>query len=141
MLCDKHVVKMIVESAQMLSTAHHVHNSEFVGEVYRKSFVNHPCTRWVCETSKNYDWLFRHFMELIGQYSLRYGKVHKCSSLVPSLKHNPCVVGSLTPFVLAMPEKYVQKNVVGAYRNYYVGEKSYFAKWKLGNLPKWYVTS
>ena len=53
--CDKHVVKMILEYAQMLSTAHRVlDNSQ---DVYKIAHKNHPCTIWVRENKSNYKWL------------------------------------------------------------------------------------
>ena len=73
--CDRHVVKMILESAQMLSTAHHVLCGE--SPAYRPTHINHPSTVWVRSNAAHYSWLFDHFTALCMEYSLRYGKVHK----------------------------------------------------------------
>ena len=127
MQCDKHVVKMILESTQMLSTAHHIcgtiHN---LSDLYRPAYANHPCTRWARQTSGNYQWLLRHAQELSREYSRRYRKVHKSDQLINGvLQHNPCPVGRRTAFAQAMPDQYkVKGDSVKAYRDYYRLEKT-----------------
>lgn len=68
--CDKHVVKMIVETCQLLCTAHHLHGSE--QPPYRKTHVNHPCAIWARESRANYDWLIQLGFALSDEYTLRY---------------------------------------------------------------------
>lgn len=145
-LCDKHVVKMIVEGCQMLSTIHRLGASHIVHapvELYKQSFVNHPCTIWARQTSENYYWLADHTHELSVEYTHRYGKVHKAHEMTEwFIRVLPMKVpdGDLTPFAQAMPEEYkVPENAVQAYRNYYLGAKSKFAKWKFTNQPEWYT--
>ena len=76
-LDDKRVVKMTLETAQMLSTA----ITERGGEgPYRRAYWNHPCTKWVRETRCNYDWTLRHFQALCDEYKKRYGRTHACAS-------------------------------------------------------------
>ena len=58
---NKHVVKMILESAQMLCTAHH-HYESSVDIPYKKAHYNHPSTKWTRENASNYSWLYRHMM-------------------------------------------------------------------------------
>jgi hypothetical protein len=123
-LCDKHVVKMILESAQMLCSA--FENGE---APYKRSYYNHPCTKWVRESQANYEWLLTHAYGLCEEYFLRYGKIHKLG-LDQEL--------GLTPFAQAMPDEYKNDDVVQAYRNYYNGEKAYFAKWKSQLVPDWF---
>lgn len=137
MYCNRHILKMIIELAQLLSAAHHAHDTKFVDKVYKKTHWNHPCTKWVRQTSANYDWAYKHFIELLNQYTLRYGKIHATSRLVEYLQYNPNKLSNLTPFAQAMPDKYKNKNPVKAYRNYYNGEKLHFAKWKVVNKPNW----
>ena len=74
MQCDKHVVKMILESAQMLCAAHHIEGDGNVP--YKLAHKNHPSTVWVRSNRKHYDWLYRHFKGLSEEYTDRYGKVH-----------------------------------------------------------------
>jgi hypothetical protein len=145
-LCDKHVVKMIVEGCQMLSTIHRMGASHivFAGQVdlYKMAFENHPCTIWARETTANYMWLARHTLELCMQYELRYKKIHKCYDMAFWFTiHLPARVpyGKLTPFAQAMPDIYKNENAVVAYRNYYIFEKSRFAKWKFTDCPNWYT--
>ena len=74
--CDKHVVKMILESAQMLSTAHRVLDKNDNELLYKEAHKNHPSTKWVRESHLNYQWLYAHFVALGEEYTARYGKIH-----------------------------------------------------------------
>ena len=134
--CDKHVVKMILESAQLLCSIWPD------GEApYKRTHYNHPCAIWTRTSRSNYDWLLLHSYALLHEYQKRYGKIHKskevidfCSKSVHSFTSN---VGTEWP--QCMPDQYKMSNdVVQAYRNYYIGEKMKFAKWKLGNTPYWW---
>lgn len=142
-LCDKHVVKMILESAQLLSTAHHVLGSDVATDsLYRKTHVNHPCAKWVRESPANYDWLFEHMTAMMNEYTKRYGKQHATMRLLDMLAMHPTYVGAkkeLTPHVLCMPDQYKCGNVVESYREFYRKDKSRFATWKLNNVPNWFM--
>ena len=72
---NKHVVKMILESAQMLCTAHH-HYDEDTDVPYKKAHYNHPSTIWTRESDEHYMWLFDHMCALGKEYTKRYGKIH-----------------------------------------------------------------
>jgi len=127
-MCNKHVVKMILESAQMLCSA--FENGE---APYRRAYYNHPCTKWARESKANYEWLLAHAYELCDEYFLRYGKIHKSLDVIDwcdnhSHELNLPDIG-LTTFAQAMPDEYKNDDVVQAYRDYYNGEKAYFAKW------------
>mgnify|MGYP006271713743 FL=1 len=109
--CDKHVVKMIVESAQMLSTAHRildgeqtrrpsksgktmvkywVHpNQELEDTLYKAVHVGHPCTIWTMETNANYEWHYQHFKALCIEYRFRYGKTHSTETLLTDALRRP----------------------------------------------------
>lgn len=143
MQCDKHVVKMILESAQMLSTTHRECDGidTLQGEpLYKKTHVNHPCTAWVRESKDHYIWLYQHFRGLLAEYTRRYGKQHKCERFIFAFKNIPKNIGRRRGFShppACMPEQYITDNVVESYRNYYLGEKMGFAQWKLGNKPEW----
>ena len=145
MMCDKHVVKMIVESCQMLSTNHRLSGSNTVYtitfDLYKQAFANHPCTVWARQTKENYMWLSYHTLELCHESTRRYGKVHSCENMATWFSmYYPLKTpeGGLTPFAQAMPDKYKSENAVNSYRSYYLGEKSMFAKWKQQNVPEWY---
>lgn len=125
--CDKHVVKMILETAQLLYTAHWVYESPLPEGAYRKTHPNHPCARWVRESLANYTWLCRLGMALCAEYTFRYNKTHKTQGHLTWLStHSPgglVDVGWTLPR-LAMPEEYHDNDPVTAYRMYYVGAKS-----------------
>lgn len=158
MMCDKHVVKMIVESCQLLSTAHHVlDGDELIVNTGKRKFksyictkknickatmINHPCTIWTRQTRANYLWLWRHAYALCKEYTRRYGKVHKMESMLTEELHDvPVNIAKekITAFAQAMPEQYHNENAVIAYRSYYINEKAAFAKWKTTEVPEWFV--
>lgn len=121
---DKHVNKMIVESAQMLSTVRR-HYGDHTSGLYKSCFVKHPCTLWVKQSLSNYLWLCFHFKALCEEYTYRYYKIHKTHNLLVLLSRE--LVGipdiGLTPFATAMPDKYKVNNPIQSYRNYYLGQK------------------
>lgn len=138
--CDQHVVKMILETAQLLSTAHHVCNPEapYLAELYKPTHVNHPCAVWVRTAQSNYEWTVALFHGLLLEYFYRYGKFHSAERLYPTLKLCPDIAErGPTPIPQCMPEVYRQPSAVEAYRSYYIGEK-HFAKWEHGTPePYW----
>lgn len=157
MMCDKHVVKMILESCQLLSTAHHVLDGEelYVNSGKRKyktyicikknickaTMINHPCTIWVRETRANYIWLWRHAYALCKEYTRRYNKIHVMEQMLLNELHDPptkITKGKITPFAQAMPDQYKDANAVVAYRKYYINEKVRFAKWQYSEEPEWF---
>lgn len=143
MHCDKHVVKMILETAQLLCTAHReLDGDDTVDEVfYRKTHKNHPSAKWVRETNNNYTWAWCLLNELCTEYTNRYGKIHATETkLLQKLYTQPknIPVGYLTPPPQCMPEEYKTADFVQAYRNYYLGAKKDIAIWKHGNCPDWW---
>ena len=138
MQCDKHVVKMILESAQMLCTVVRVLGIE---APYKATHKNHPCTIWARSSQQNWDWLVEHALALCAEYTKRYGKIHKSQKHIEWCKSLAIRLPSfgLTPFAQAMPEQYKNPCVVKAYRAYYHGEKSHFATWKT-EPPKWWCS-
>lgn len=96
-LDDKRVIKMILESAQLLSTAITVRGGD---GPYKVTHKNHPCAIWCRETKANYDWLYEHFLALSQEYFDRYSKVHKCLSISSILREGRELMpnGELTPF-------------------------------------------
>jgi hypothetical protein len=137
--CDKHVVKMIVETAQILSTVHHVLGQGHDG-IYRKTHENHPCSVWARKSDSNYSWLLRLGQALIEEYGARYKKTHKTSAVINKLSSIPENIDKIgfTPFALAMPEKFHSTDAVDSYRRYYLEEKAHIAKWKYSETPRWF---
>ena len=137
--CDQHVVKMVLESAQMLST---VCNLSGRKTEYKPAFRNHPCTKWVHRSLSNWLWLRSLARELNNEFVNRYSHTdsHKSWTVISKLEEPKIDDVGLTPFVQAMPKKYrIEGDAVSAYRKYYLNEKR-FAKWKLKN-PYWWKHS
>ncbi|MBT4785044.1 MAG: hypothetical protein HOO21_06795, partial [Candidatus Marinimicrobia bacterium] len=113
--CDKHVIKMILESAQMMSAVVRLQGYD-VG--YKLTHKNHPCTIWARKSISNYLWLFKLIERLNAEYRYRYDKDinHKSFDMVKTLPMPDLPVIGLTPFAQAMPEQYRNKNAVKAYR-------------------------
>lgn len=147
-LCDKHISKMIVESAQMLSTAHWVLDGGHPGPIYKATHANHPCNVWVRESASNYMWLWDHAMAMCYEYTRRYQRLHKTEEIIYTLRNIPKNYDKAerTPFVVCFfaknPESYnkcfVPNNPVQSYRNYYKLDKARFAKWAHSDAPSWW---
>ena len=136
MMCDKHVVKMILETAQMLCT---VAASKGHDVPYRPTHKSHPCTVWAGLSRSNWAWLLLHGHALCDEYTRRYGKTHKSLSVIGHCAQLDLEfdTDALTPFAQAMPPQYRANCPVVAYRNYYHGEKAHFATWKT-SAPDWW---
>lgn len=167
MLVDKHVVKMILESAQMLSTAHRVLDGEEYEDktangrkirrwrlkdkvkentIYKAGWLKHPSTQWVMESAYNYWWLYRHMMALNEEYKKRYGhtKDHLCVQKLKDVLRQPPKNADVkkpgTDATPAMPDECkVPGDSVASYRNYYIMKKQRFATWKSpAKMPDWF---
>ena len=128
---NKHVVKMILESAQILCTAHH-HYAELLGYdaeyiPYKKAHYNHPSTIWTRQNSRQYYWLFHHMLALGDEYTKRYNKKHlsitKCFDALKNCPVGMPLGGTFNEPPQAMPDEYKDKCSIKAYWNYYIGEK------------------
>ena len=166
--CDKHVVKMIVESAQMLSTAHRMidgkqytdktktgrnikrwkhPNTNLEKTLYKACHTGHPSTVWVMQSAYNYHWLYKHMMALNTEFKMRYGHIldHKTVQLLEGALMYPPKNISLNTIATdpppAMPEYCkVKGDSVASYRKYYIFEKQRFATWKSpASVPNWYI--
>lgn len=138
---DRHVVKMTLETTQLLATAFRILG---VGEnwMYQSTHPNHPCAVWTRERKANAHWLARHGVALAEEYTYRYGKHHACeahlrwfetnSNLLP-LPYSP---RRSTP-PQCMPDEYRCKNPVLAYRTYYVAEKIPGNYYTRRRVPGW----
>ena len=144
MHCDKHVVKMLLETSQLLCTAHReLDDSSFADDagLYKVAHKNHPSAKWVRESRENYRWTHSLLVALCEEYTLRYyGKTHKTQRLgiVDSLHRCPDNILSVafTDPPQCMPPEFHCDNPVKAYRDYYLGKKMGFAVWKL-KTPDW----
>ena len=146
MHCDKHCVKMILEYAQMLSTAHRVLDEDDAHpDLYKIAHKNHPSTIWTRSSQDHYIWLYELFKNLSIEYTIRYGKIHmswnKLGLLLSTTPKNILLNGWVDP-PQCMPDSCKNNDVVKAYRNYYIQEKKYFAKWSFPSKePMWFGES
>jgi hypothetical protein len=158
---DKHVVKMIIEYAQLMSTAHRVLDGE---EYYDKtangrkikrwrmdddrevklmkaSHINHPSAVWVRQSKNNYVWLYQMWACLLREYTHRYEKTHACARLIDVLAEIPHNLqdSNFSEPTPAMPDECkIVGNSLASYHKYYVERKNHFAKWTKREVPLWY---
>ena len=132
---DKHIVKMPLETAQILCTVQHQYGNS---AQYKPTHVSHPCTVWAGQSKENYNWLVELGLELCAEYSYRYGKRHACQSVIEGLSQAPDNMDlGFTQFAQAMPDECKNSDPVTAYRNYYRLHKAHIAKWTHRNTPEW----
>lgn len=166
MQCDKHVVKMIVESGQMLSTAHRMldgtltmkpsksgkrmvkyyelsNNLENI--MYKAVHHNHPCTVWTRESRENYMWHYEHFIALCDEYKYRYGKTHLTDTILREPLATPPInikSNGFTDIPLAMksnPECMFPDDPVRSYREFYKTKQTRFDMvWTNRPIPEWW---
>ena len=164
--CDKHVVKMILESGQMLSTAQRILDAtetcwpsksvkslvkKWVFEdveredvLYKAVHMYHPCTTWTIESGENYEWHYKHFVALCDEYKYRYGKTHatdiRLREALESMPNNIEYKG-LTGFALAMKAfpDCITECPVESYQNYYHTKLAYMPMvWSKRKQPEWF---
>lgn len=134
---DQHVVKMAVESAQILCSAYY-----FTGETglspYRLTHPYHPCCVWVRESLSNWMWLRSLGLALCREYTWRYGKKHACDDIISSLTAPSLPDIGLTPVKYAFDGRFIiSADPVANYRNYYKLAKSHLFSWRKRDAPKW----
>ena len=157
--CDKHVVKMIIEYAQMLSTAHRMLDGEsYYGLskngrrlqrwrmlddrediLYKASHINHPSTVWVRENAIQYQYAYDMFTNLCDEYTYRYGKTHMTDTKLRQLLNNipdNCTLGVWREPPQCMPDDVKAESAIDAYHKYYKEYKKSFAKWTKRDVPQ-----
>ena len=160
-MVDKHVVKMILESAQLLSTAHRLLDGrEIEGKsktgrkarrwilddarddvMYQATHINHPSAVWCRQSVENYNWLVDHFFALMAEYTYRYNKQHKCYGELSYMLQSPpknLEEYDMTPMPSAMDDQYkISDDPLTNYRNYYIIGKIRMHKWTNRQPPEW----
>ena len=136
--CDKHIVKMPLETAQILCSTFEKESAP-----YKRTHYNHPCSIWARESKKNYLWLIEHGIALCNEYTYRYGKNHKSKEVIFWCKRNISKLKfpkkQKTRFQLCFDQKYNIGNAVESYRQYYKNEKRHIAQWKKNrSAPIWF---
>lgn len=136
-LVDRHVVKMALESCQLLCTTFHEQGIE---APYKATHRNHPSAIWTREAEDNFDWLMHHTHGIFLEYCHRYDKIHKSVAVyrwcIENQKHLKFPQVARTPIRLAMPDEYKVDDPVQSYRNYYKHGKKHLHNWKM-NKPDW----
>lgn len=131
---DKHVVKMIVEYTQLLSSAYYF--TDFVPEgIYKLYGKNHPDSIWVRESQENWLYLKELTVCLVEEYEYRFQKTHKSKKILEKMPNPNIKSVGLTPFPQVMPESYQNENVYLAYQTYYIKEKTHLFSWKGRDIP------
>jgi hypothetical protein len=166
---DKHCIKMILEYAQLLSTAHRVLDGTLsVGlsasgrkktsyvlmdqrepVLYSATHINHPSAIWVRQSYANYVWLYHMWVALMAEYTYRYGKIHACVKLEDELMYPPTNIPAFPKFTQptpAMPDEIkIAGDSIASYKNYYISNKQHLASWqgKINSrpVPNWFQTS
>ena len=159
---DKHVVKMTLEYGQLMSTAPRgLDGQPYYGKtknnrniqrwllpdsreevVWKASHFNHPSGIWVRQSADHYTWLYSLWLEMLSEYTHRYGKKHAAERMKPvfsTLPKNIPQLGWLSDPPPAMPDEYKVDTVIQSYRNYYKGDKKSFASWKNRDTPTWFI--
>jgi len=161
---DRHTTKMVLEYAQLLSTAHRVLDGvELIGlsdsgrkkkfwtlgdsrdyTLYKATHINHPSAVWARQSAENYLWLANMLIALCEEYTYRYGKIHKTERdglayvLLKNIPHNIGNSGFTQP-TPAMPDNVkVSGDSIKSYRNYYINNKAHLANWKKRQVPEWF---
>lgn len=142
--CDKHVVKMILESAQILCT---VINEKAGYQVtpYKSTHRNHPCTLWAGQSYENADWLVQLTYNLNTEFMYRFNHKlsHKSWQMLEDIGISTLIkvylpkLGGTTPPALAMPEEYRSEDPVESYRLYYRLDKQHLLKYSKRERPDW----
>ena len=147
MQCNKHVVKMSCETAQLLCSAFNP------GEApYLRSHYNHQHAIWARESRDNYRWLLIHGLALCKEYTERYGKIHASEKVIKWCFRNVYRIdfpkeGLTTPPYAISPDmncrtlisEFDSLSRVEQYHLYYIMDKSHFAVWPEGKMPQWYL--
>lgn len=160
---DKHCVKMIIEYAQLMSTAHRLidgtpyidktangrsikrwrmEDIDMENGLMKASHINHPSNVWLRQSKENYKWLLVMWVYLLKEYTYRYGKQHACESRLEFLVEAPKNIpkANFTPPTPAMPDDVkVPNDSIASYRNYYRKNKVHLASWKNRPIPDWYT--
>jgi len=162
-MVDRHVVKMILETAQLLSTAHRIIDGmEYEGQsrsgrkakrwklsndlddtMYSATHINHPSAVWTRQSVANYSWLFDHLLALGDEYTHRYGRSHLTIDKLGNILSNPpanLTEQAFTTMPSCMDNQYkVGDDPVENYRSYYNYGKVDLLRWTNRRPPDWIV--
>lgn len=134
------VVKMILESCQMLCTALNDQHGEQVTP-YKNAHLNHPSTKWVRASSANFECLVEHTLAMLDEYTERFGKIHKCAGVLEKVLdlYDPSLFPTDKPTTLplCMPDEYKSPDIVGSYRRFYADKPR--MRYPKSKVPTWFL--
>lgn len=137
-LHDRHIVKMCLETAQILCTVAHQRG---IAAPYKPTHANHPCTVWAGATWQNCYWLGVHGIALCREYTRRFGKVHKCEDVICDMRRllTDCefALSGQTPFAQVVPPDCAGTDTVEAYRLAYRRHKLPGNRYTKREMPAW----
>jgi len=133
-LVDKHVVKMPLETAQLLCSAAIINGG---AAPYKLTHAKHPCTIWTAQSINNFEWLRQYGIALCAEYTYRYNKVHKCEDIIKTIDAGKFNLLKFYDPPQCMPDQYKTDDTVQAYRNYYRDGKTHLFKWSNRPIPEW----
>ena len=135
------VVKMILESCQMLCATINILYNEQVTP-YKTTHRNHPSTKWVRESSANFECLVRHTLSMLDEYTERFNKIHKCAGVLEKVidLYDPTMFPSNDPTTLpmCMPDNFKSDDIVESYRKFYCDKPK--MRYTKDKLPTWFMT-
>jgi hypothetical protein len=144
MMCDAHVVKMIVESCQILSTVNYLRGNN-IG--YKPTHIHHPCVQSVYKNNENEKWLINHCSSLLKEYNYRYKKIHASTAIFNKLSElliNERINESGLSLPKCMDDQFKEggdniNDVVTSYRRYYTHKKKTMHRFSYKNraIPEW----
>tara|TARA_R100000008_G_C3552363_1_gene151200 strand:- start:88 stop:615 length:528 start_codon:yes stop_codon:yes gene_type:complete len=133
------VVKMILESCQMLCTALNELSGNQIAP-YKSTHKNHPSTKWTKASSANFENLVIHTAAMLEEYTERFGKVHKCTDVLNKCieLYDPSVFPSQasTKLPLAMPVEFKSDNTIESYRKFYASKPR--VRYSESKVPDWF---
>jgi Pyrimidine dimer DNA glycosylase len=141
MQCDKHVVKMCLETAQILCTVRARYGLE---APYKPTHKNHPAVLWAGGSIGNYLWTLTHFKGLLSEYEFRYKRQHKSGTVCLQIVSTPpegINRGKLTAPARCMDtgSRSVSTDAVECYRHYYKTQKASILKYSVRHAPTWLI--
>lgn len=164
--CDKHVVKMVIEYAQLMSTAHRMLDGEEYTAlsktgrkvtrwrlaenddlIYKACHMNHPSTVWTRSSRDNYMYVYNLWYHLSHEYTHRYGKQHLTyQKLVEALSEPPENIPNTgftqpPPAMKHFPQCIVTGDSIASYQKYYTVAKAHFARWTKREVPEFMVSA
>lgn len=145
--CDSHVRKMILESAQIMSTVHWIADCSVAealygrSEIYAPTHPRHPSVLWAARSLSNWRWLQQHCFALSDERLWRFPhyKHHKSTIVARDMPEPSILDLGLTAFVVGFKSELEYPfDAIRAYQLYYKREKRHLAAWTRRGAPAWW---